>query len=98
MRGNTYLNVRDESNGVARERGVTGLPETFFITADGEVVGHVMGVISEERLCAEIAAAHSGRPVGSVSGGDQRSVRWSRCATREPAGRSRPYDATSYAA
>lgn len=72
---NTYLNVRDQSNGVAREWGVTGLPETFFITAEGKVVGHVIGVISEEQLRAGIAAARSGRPVGSVSGGDQRSVR-----------------------
>ena len=71
----TYLNVRDESNGVARRWGVTGLPETFFITSDGRIVGHVVGVVSEEQLRRGIAATRSGRPVGALSGGDPRSVR-----------------------
>lgn len=71
----TYLNVRDRSNGVARRWGVTGLPETFFLTARGEVVGHVIGVISQRRLSEGIAAARSGRPAGTREGGDRRPTR-----------------------
>jgi cytochrome c biogenesis protein CcmG/thiol:disulfide interchange protein DsbE len=71
----SYLNVRDESNGVALDWGVTGLPETFFISADGEVVGHVIGAVSTEQLEAGSAAAKEGRPLGSLEGGDRRSVR-----------------------
>ena len=71
----SYLNVRDESNAIARKWGVTGLPETFFVTAGGEVVSHVIGVISESQMREGLAAARSGRPAGAVSGGEQRSVR-----------------------
>lgn len=73
--GVSYPNLRDQSNRVARRWGVTGLPETFFITARGEVVGHVIGVISREQLRAGIAAARSGRPAGLLLGGDRRSTR-----------------------
>lgn len=73
--GNTYLNVRDESNGVALDWGVTGLPETFFVSAEGEVVGHVIGAVSAEQLEAGVGAAEQGRPLGSIEGGDRRSVR-----------------------
>lgn len=70
----TYPNVRDESNEVALEWGVTGLPETYFISADGEVTGHVIGVVSEDQLVQGIASAAAGRPLGALSGGDRRPV------------------------
>ncbi len=73
--GTTYLNVRDESNGVALDWGVTGLPETFFVGADGEVVAHVIGAISAEQLETGVGAAEQSRPLGSLEGGDRRSVR-----------------------
>jgi hypothetical protein len=59
---NTYLNVRDRSNGVARDWGVTGIPESFFITAEGRVVGHVIDV-SPPSGCARawLPAARAGR-------------------------------------
>ncbi|MGH2847095.1 MAG: TlpA family protein disulfide reductase [Thermoleophilaceae bacterium] len=72
---NSYLNVRDQSNGVARDWGVTGIPETFFITGKGRVVGHVIGVVSAERLRQGVAASRSGRPLGSLEGGDRRPTR-----------------------
>jgi cytochrome c biogenesis protein CcmG/thiol:disulfide interchange protein DsbE len=72
---NTYLNVRDQSNGVARDWGVTGIPETFFITAKGRVVGHVIGVVSAERLRRGVAASRSGQPLGSLEGGDRRATK-----------------------
>lgn len=73
--GVSYLNVRDPTNRVARRWGVTGLPETFFVTKRGEVVGHVIGVISEAQLRDGIAASESGRPAGARSGGDRRPTR-----------------------
>lgn len=73
--GNTYLNIRDPSNDVARRWGVTGLPETFFITARGRVVGHVIGVISDEQMRAGLGALNTGRPVGAEQGGERRATR-----------------------
>ena len=72
---NTYLNVRDQSNGVARDWGVTGLPDTFFITPRGRVVGHVIGVVSAEQLRQGIRSAQRGRALDALSGGDQRPTR-----------------------
>lgn len=71
----SYLNIRDKSNGVATDWGVTGLPETFFLSKRGRVVAHVIGAISEAQLRKGVAAALSGRPSGSVEGGDRRSTR-----------------------
>jgi cytochrome c biogenesis protein CcmG/thiol:disulfide interchange protein DsbE len=73
--GNTYLNVRDRSDEVARDWGVLGLPETFFVSREGKVVGHVLGAVSAAQLRAGVAAARTGRPVGSRRGGERRSVR-----------------------
>jgi cytochrome c biogenesis protein CcmG/thiol:disulfide interchange protein DsbE len=71
----SYLNIRDESNGVATDWGVTGLPETFFLSAKGKVVAHVIGAISKEQLNEGIRAARAGRPLGALQGGDRRSTR-----------------------
>ena len=73
--GLTFPHVRDGGNDTARTWGVTGLPETFFIAADGTVVGHVIGTVDETQLADGIAAAKSGRPVGADQGGDQRPVK-----------------------
>jgi cytochrome c biogenesis protein CcmG/thiol:disulfide interchange protein DsbE len=73
--GITYLNVRDRGNDIARSYGVTGLPETFFISAGGRVVGHVVGAASPEQLRDGIEAAVAGRPVGVLSGGERRKTR-----------------------
>ena len=71
----SYLNIRDQSDDVARRWGLTGLPETFFITARGEIVAHVIGVVSERQMRDGIAAAESGRPVGATDGGARRPTR-----------------------
>jgi cytochrome c biogenesis protein CcmG/thiol:disulfide interchange protein DsbE len=70
--GISYLNVRDRGKTVAPRWGVTGIPETFFITEDGDVAGHVIGAISAEQMREGIAAALSGRPIGARVGGDRR--------------------------
>jgi len=71
----TYPTIREPTNEIARSYGVTGVPETFFISEDGRIVGHVTGVISKAQLAAGVSAAKSGRVVGAVEGGDIRPQR-----------------------
>jgi cytochrome c biogenesis protein CcmG, thiol:disulfide interchange protein DsbE len=71
----SYPNVRDGSDAVARDWGVTGLPETFFVDRRGRVVGRMIGAIDSRRLRGGVRAAVRGLPIGSLQGGDRRSVR-----------------------
>ena len=73
--GLTFPHVRDPGNDTQRAWGVTGLPETYFIGADGRVVGHVIGTVDDAQLRDGIAAARAGRPQGLGDGGDQRPVK-----------------------
>lgn len=73
--GLTFPNVRDPSNATARRWGVTGIPETFFVSRRGDVVGHVIGVVREQQLQAGIEAALAGRAQGAQAGGAQRPTR-----------------------
>jgi cytochrome c biogenesis protein CcmG, thiol:disulfide interchange protein DsbE len=73
--GITYPIVRDPGDDVARDWGVTGLPETFFVSARGRVVGHVIGAVSSRQLADGIGAARVGRPLATREGGDRRSTR-----------------------
>jgi cytochrome c biogenesis protein CcmG/thiol:disulfide interchange protein DsbE len=73
--GVDYPNVRDPGNDVPLSYGATGLPETYFISARGDVVDHVIGVISPGDLRAGLAALGSGRPLGVRSGGARRLSR-----------------------
>ena len=73
--GLTFPHVRDPGNDTQRAWGVTGLPETYFIAADGSVVGHVIGTVDDAQLRDGIAAAKSGRPAGADQGGEQRPVK-----------------------
>ena len=71
----TYPHVREPSNDTARAYGVTGLPETFFVTAKGRIVGHVIGAISRRQLAQGALAAKAGRLLGTEAGGARRAVR-----------------------
>jgi cytochrome c biogenesis protein CcmG, thiol:disulfide interchange protein DsbE len=73
--GLDFPTVKDRSNDTAREWGVRGIPETFFISARGDVVGHVIGAVSPQQLDEGIAAALSGRPRGADEGGERRPTR-----------------------
>lgn len=70
-----FPQVRDRNNATARAWDVTGLPETFFIGADAQVVGHVIGTVDAELLDAGAAAAKDGRPRPLGAGGEQRQTR-----------------------
>ncbi len=51
--GVTYPNVRDRDGAVNRAYGITGIPETFFITREGRVVRKFPGAAVEWRLWNE---------------------------------------------
>jgi cytochrome c biogenesis protein CcmG, thiol:disulfide interchange protein DsbE len=71
----TYPNVHEAGNQTSRRYGVTGIPETFFISADGRVVGHVIGAMNRQQLADGVAAARSGRPQQAAPGGEQLPTR-----------------------
>ena len=71
----TYPTVRDPGKEVANRYGATGLPETYFISARGQIVGHVIGVVSSGQLVSGIGAARAGRPEGAHKGGARRPTR-----------------------
>jgi cytochrome c biogenesis protein CcmG/thiol:disulfide interchange protein DsbE len=73
--GVDYLNLRDPTNQTFHRYGATGLPETWFISARGDIVNHVIGVITPAQLRGGIAAAVTGRPQAARQGGDQRPER-----------------------
>ena len=64
-----YPTIRDPGDDTARAYGATGVPETFFVSASGHVVGHVIGAINAEQLSAGMRAARLGRQVAAVQGG-----------------------------
>jgi cytochrome c biogenesis protein CcmG/thiol:disulfide interchange protein DsbE len=69
-----YPNIRDPSNDVARTYGATGVPETFFISARGQIVGHIIGSSSTTQLTAGINAALAGHVQHARKGGEQRPL------------------------
>lgn len=73
--GIDYPNVHDPGDDVPRSYGATGVPETFFISVTGQVVGHVIGVISPRQLREGLLAARTGIPAGVRTGGARRRSR-----------------------
>jgi cytochrome c biogenesis protein CcmG, thiol:disulfide interchange protein DsbE len=71
----TYPTIRDQDKDVATSYGATGIPETYFVSSQGRVVGHVVGVVSEQQLDEGASAARQGVLVGTESGGAQRPQR-----------------------
>lgn len=52
--GVTYPLLVDEGLSVQADLGVTGLPATVFVDADGTVVGKHLGAMTEDELTTEI--------------------------------------------
>lgn len=71
----TFPAVLDRPGRVAKEYGVTALPQTFFISGGGEIVGEVMGSPSVRQLEVGSAAAKSGEPFGSEQGSSRQPLR-----------------------
>ncbi len=65
----TYPTIREPSNDTARAYGATGIPETYFVSADGRIVGHVIGLVDEQQLIEGGVAANLGQIAGTEEGG-----------------------------
>jgi cytochrome c biogenesis protein CcmG/thiol:disulfide interchange protein DsbE len=70
----SYPNVHEAGKETSRDYGMTGIPETFFISAGGRIVGHVIGAVSAGQLRQGVAAARSGRPAQARQGGARQST------------------------
>jgi len=70
-----FPNVTDPTNETSRRWGATGIPETFFISRAGDVVGHVIGTVTDQQLTDGVTAALNGRARGADEGGEQRPTR-----------------------
>ena len=64
----TYPGISDRSGEIAKRYGATGLPHTFFISAEGDIVGEVAGSPSVRQLELGASSADSGRPFGTERG------------------------------
>jgi peroxiredoxin len=64
----TYPGISDRGGEIAKRYGATGLPQTFFISAEGDIVGEVAGSPSVRQLELGASAAESGRPFGAERG------------------------------
>jgi peroxiredoxin len=58
----------DGGAGIAKRYGAMFLPQTFFVTAGGDIVGEVAGSPSVRQLELGTRAARSGEPFGSEQG------------------------------
>jgi cytochrome c biogenesis protein CcmG/thiol:disulfide interchange protein DsbE len=67
--------LRDVSDTTARRYGVTGTPETFFVSRRGVIVGHVIGEVTGDVYARGVAAAVAGRPLPDVAGGPREKLR-----------------------
>src|SRR3972149_2468565 len=54
--GITYPNVRDRDGKANRAYGITGIPETFFVSPDGRIIKKFPGAVVEWRLWEEAIA------------------------------------------
>ncbi len=61
--GITYMNLRDPDGALGRMFGTTGVPETFFVSADGLVRGKFPGERLDRSAWREVVKALlAGRP------------------------------------
>jgi cytochrome c biogenesis protein CcmG/thiol:disulfide interchange protein DsbE len=67
----TYPSVEEKRTDTARALGSTGVPETFFISKQGKIVGHVVGGMSLGQLELGVRAAQTGRKTGADQGAGQ---------------------------
>ena len=59
-----YVSVRDGTNKTYEAYGLTGVPETYYLDAEGRIVAHAPGAVSADTLEEGIAQAIEGRPSG----------------------------------
>jgi cytochrome c biogenesis protein CcmG/thiol:disulfide interchange protein DsbE len=72
--GLTYPMVRDGGDDTAHRYGTTGIPETYFISAQGKVVGHVIGALTPVSARRFLQSAKEGRVRPAHAGGAQKKT------------------------
>jgi cytochrome c biogenesis protein CcmG/thiol:disulfide interchange protein DsbE len=65
----SYPTLHDSSNLVAGHWNVPAFPETYFVSAAGRIVGHVIGALSLAQLNQGVADALSGHVTPAQNGG-----------------------------
>ena len=68
----SYPIVRESEGVIADAYQATGIPETFFISDEGRIVGRVRGALTGSQLARGVAAAKRGEVLGALTGGDRR--------------------------
>lgn len=71
----TYPSVEEQRAETARAMGATGIPETFFISKDGDIVAHVIGEVSLAQIELGVRAAQTGQRRPAEQGGGQIPLR-----------------------
>jgi peroxiredoxin len=71
----TYPTASDDSGDAARKLGAAGVPETFFISDKGQIVGHVIGAATIGQIEVGALAASRGKPFGTQGGGARLPLR-----------------------
>lgn len=70
----SFLNVRDTSLATAKKFGARAMPETYFLSAEGRIVGHVVGIVRLPQMAKGLEAARTGQPMATAQGGASRAV------------------------
>jgi thiol-disulfide isomerase/thioredoxin len=70
----TYPIVRDADGKVAAAYGARVLPEVFFVSKAGDVVGHVIGSPSVRQMELGAGSARVGRSFGNEEGGSRQPL------------------------
>jgi peroxiredoxin len=71
----TYPSVEEKRADTARALGATGVPETFFISKKGKVVGHVIGGVTLAQVELGVKAAQTGQLTATDEGGGRIPLR-----------------------
>ncbi|MFQ5555395.1 MAG: TlpA family protein disulfide reductase [Acidimicrobiia bacterium] len=69
-RGDPFLYLDDAGSRAALEYGVLGLPETFFVDADGTIVGKISGPAPAGLLAATVQRLVLGEAIGTITSGE----------------------------
>lgn len=69
MGGQTYPALLDPTTRTAIDYGLYGVPETFFIAADGKVAKKHIGPVTQELLVATLDSLLAATPSAPVTGG-----------------------------
>ena len=62
QQGGSYPSLMDDQGRAAVAYGVYGVPETYFLDANGTVVAKYVGPLDQTQLAAQLEKAHGARP------------------------------------